>query len=78
MIYREIPYQLAFVNQRCAMDLFIKIRNDYRLFGAKGAYFTEDQYRQFHNTKIFILAKDNAAADEDMDACIMDILSDPW
>ncbi len=77
MVYREIPYQLAFVNQRCAMDLFIRIRNDYRLFGAKGAYFTEDQYRQFNNTQIFILAKDNATADEDMDACIMDILTDP-
>ncbi|MRR14306.1 HD domain-containing protein, partial [archaeon] len=77
MVYREIPYQLAFVNQRCAMDLFIRIRNDYRLFGAKGAYFTEDQYRQFNNTQIFILAKNDATADEDMDTCIMDILADP-
>ena len=47
MLYREMPKQIAFINQKSTVDLYIKIRGDYRLFAARGALLPDEQYRHW-------------------------------
>ena len=79
MIYKEIPLQIAFIDQKCTMDLYIKIRGDYRLFAAKGALLPEEQFHQFKKEalKLYFMAQDSVDAQERLDAYLMDILTDP-
>ena len=79
MIYREIPFQLAFVNQKSVTDLYVRIGNDYRLFAAKGAILPEEQLHQFQEakTKIYLMANDAAEADESMEEHLVNILVSP-
>ena len=79
MIYREIPYQIAFINQKSATDLYVKIGNDYRLFAAKGALLPEEHFQQYQNekTKIYIMAQNSADAEESLDTLLMNVLTHP-
>jgi len=62
------------------MDLYVKIKDEYRLFAAKGAVFTEEHCRLFSKAKLklFFLAKDLASAEESLDTHLIDVLTDPY
>lgn len=79
MIYKEIPHQIAFINQKSIADLYIKIREDYRLFAVKGATLPEDQFRQLHDSKIklFISGQDQADIETIMDNHLTEFLVHP-
>jgi HD-GYP domain-containing protein (c-di-GMP phosphodiesterase class II) len=79
LIYKEIPYQIASINEKCATDLYIKIRNDYRLLAAKGAQIPEEQLQQFRKskTKLYIMAQDPVDAEESLDTHLMTVLTHP-
>lgn len=79
MIYRELPTPLICVNQHCILDLYVRIKNDYRLFAASGAVFTEEQSRLFrkNNLKIYIKAQDHDAANKQINNYLSDIFTDP-
>ena len=79
MLYREMPKQIAFINQKSTIDLYIKIRGDYRLFAARGALLPDEQYRQFNKelTKLYFMVQDSADPEETLDAHLMDILTNP-
>lgn len=78
MIYKEIPYPIVRVDQRSPMDLFIKVREDYRLFAARGAVFTMEHCRMFEKTrlKLFIMARDKDTADSYAESYLVDTLTD--
>jgi HD-GYP domain-containing protein (c-di-GMP phosphodiesterase class II) len=77
LVYREIPHYLAFINQRSTIDLYIKIRGDYRLFAARGASLPDDQFQQFvkEKAKLYLMIQDSADLEESLDAHLMDILT---
>jgi HD-GYP domain-containing protein (c-di-GMP phosphodiesterase class II) len=79
MVYKEIPFQIISENERCPVDLYIRIKEDYRLFAAQGATFTAEHYRQFgkDGVKLFIVANDHAKAEEYLDNQLSEVLSDP-
>jgi HD-GYP domain-containing protein (c-di-GMP phosphodiesterase class II) len=79
LAFREIPGHIAFINQRSTIDLYVKIREDYRLFAARGALLTDEQYRQFNKekTKLYFLVQGSADPEEILDAHLMDILTNP-
>jgi HD-GYP domain-containing protein (c-di-GMP phosphodiesterase class II) len=79
LIYREIPYHIAFLNQKCITDLHIKIRDDYRLFAAKGAQLPDEQFEQFRKAKtsLYITAQDTSDAENSLDACLIEVLTHP-
>jgi HD-GYP domain-containing protein (c-di-GMP phosphodiesterase class II) len=79
LAYREIPSHIAFINQRSTIDLYVKIRGDYRLFAARGALLPDEQYRQFNRelTKLYFMVQDSADPEESLDAHLMDILTNP-
>jgi HD-GYP domain-containing protein (c-di-GMP phosphodiesterase class II) len=79
LLYKEIPHHIAFINQKSTIDLYIKIRADYRLFAAKGALLPDEQFQQFNkeNTKLYFLVQDSADPEESLDAHLMDILTNP-
>ncbi len=79
MIYREIPYQIAFINQKSATDLYVKIRDDYRLFAAKGALLPEEHLQEYQKakTKLYIMAQNSTDAEESLDALLMNVLTHP-
>jgi HD-GYP domain-containing protein (c-di-GMP phosphodiesterase class II) len=79
LVYREIPVYIAFINQKSTIDLYIKIRGDYRLFAARGALLPDEQFQQFNTekTKLYVMVQDSADPEEILDAHLMNILTDP-
>ena len=79
MVYREIPFQMVIEQERCPVDLYVKIKDDYRLFAAQGAVFTADHFRLFGKAgvRLYILARDTATADEYIDHKLVEVLADP-
>jgi HD-GYP domain-containing protein (c-di-GMP phosphodiesterase class II) len=79
VLFREIPNHIAFINQKSTIDLYIKIRDDYRLFAARGAQLPDEQYQEFNKekTKLYFLVQDSADPEASMDAHLMDILTNP-
>ncbi len=79
MVYREIPNHIAFINQKSTIDLYIKIRADYRLFAARNALLPDEQFQQFNKEKIklYFMVKDSADPEESLDAHLMNILTSP-
>lgn len=79
MIFKEIPNPIIREDQRCSRDLFVRIRDDYRLFAAKGAVFTNDHAKLFttRNIRLFIQAPDNDAAESYLNSYLHEILVDP-
>ena len=79
MQYREIPNHIAFINQKSTIDLYVKIRADYRLFAARGALLPDEQYREFNKekTKLYFKVQDSVDSEESLDAHLMDILTNP-
>ncbi|HNY64775.1 MAG TPA: HD-GYP domain-containing protein [Deltaproteobacteria bacterium] len=79
MAYKEIPFQTISDNERCPMDLYVRIKDDYRLFAAQGATFTAEHYRQFGKggVKLYILDHDLAKAEEYLDNQLAVVLTDP-
>jgi len=77
--YREIPSHIAFINQKSTIDLYVKIRGDYRMFAARGALLSDEQYQQFNKEKIklYFKVQDSADPEESLDAHLMDILTNP-
>jgi HD-GYP domain-containing protein (c-di-GMP phosphodiesterase class II) len=78
-MYREIPYEMIKGHEKCPVDLYVKIRDSYRLFAAQGALFTTEHYRTFGKSgvKIYILAEDKIKADEVLESQLADVLLDP-
>ena len=79
MLYKEIPHHIAFINQKSTIDLYVKIRGDYRLFAARGALLSDEQYRQFNKEliKLYFMVQDSVDPEESLDAHLMDILTSP-
>jgi HD-GYP domain-containing protein (c-di-GMP phosphodiesterase class II) len=79
VVYREIPNHIALINQKSTIDLYIKIRSDYRLFAARGALLPDEQFQQFNKEKIklYFMVQDSADPEESLDAHLMDILTSP-
>ena len=79
MAYREMPNHIAFINQKSTIDLYVKIRADYRLFAARGALLSDEQYQQFNKDliKLYFKVQDSVDPEESLDAHLMDILTNP-
>jgi HD-GYP domain-containing protein (c-di-GMP phosphodiesterase class II) len=79
MVYREIPFQIICEQEKCPVDLYIRINDEYRLLAAQGAIFTADHYRLFSKpgSKIFITARDSSQAEKYLDNQLMEVLTDP-
>ncbi|HQG32787.1 MAG TPA: HD domain-containing protein [Deltaproteobacteria bacterium] len=79
MVYREIPYPIVRMDVRSPMDVYVKVREDYRLFAAKGALFTAEHCRMFDRTalKLFVTARDHESADKLLESFLLDTLTDP-
>lgn len=79
MIFKEIPYPIIRADQKCSTDLYIKIKDEYRLFAAKGAVFTDEHCRLFNNTrlKLYFRASDFIAAEKYLETHITEVLTDP-
>jgi HD-GYP domain-containing protein (c-di-GMP phosphodiesterase class II) len=79
LVYREIPNHIAFINQKSTIDLYIKIRADYRLFAARNALLPDEQFQQFNKemTKLYFMVKDSTNPEESLDAHLMNILTSP-
>ena len=79
MLYKEIPHHIAFINQKSTIDIYVKIRGDYRLFAARGALLSDEQYRQFNKEliKLYFMVQDSVDPEESLDAHLMDILTSP-
>jgi HD-GYP domain-containing protein (c-di-GMP phosphodiesterase class II) len=78
VVYREIPYQMVIDQEKCPVDLYVRIRDDFRLFAAQGAEFTTEHYRLFgkEGIKVFILTGDASKADAYVDSELTRVLSD--
>ena len=79
MYYKEIPYPIVREGQHCPVDLYVKIRNDYRLFAAKGALITREHCRIFSrgNTTFYICSSDSESAEEFLKSLLTDLVTDP-
>jgi HD-GYP domain-containing protein (c-di-GMP phosphodiesterase class II) len=79
MIYKEIPHPLIRVDQKCTRDLYVKIKDEYRLFAAKGAVFSQEHDRLFNKNRIrlYIAAKDLKSAKNYLDMYLSEVLIDP-
>lgn len=79
MIYRELPNPVICVDQKSTLDLYVRIKNNYRLFAAKGAVFTEEHSRLFraHNITLYISTQDHETANKEINGYLSDILTDP-
>jgi HD-GYP domain-containing protein (c-di-GMP phosphodiesterase class II) len=79
VLHREIPNHIAFINQKSTIDLYIKIRDDYRLFAARGAQLSDEQYQQLNKerTKLYFMVQDSADPEASLDAHLMNILTNP-
>jgi len=79
MIFKEIPHPTIRVDQKCTRDLYVKIKEDYRLFAARGAVFTQEHARLFsaNNIKLYIQATNMDKADEYLNTYLHEILIDP-
>jgi HD-GYP domain-containing protein (c-di-GMP phosphodiesterase class II) len=79
VVYREMPNHIAFINQKSTIDLYVKIRSDYRLFAARGALLSDEQYHQLNKDliKLYFKVQDSVDPEESLDAHLMDILTNP-
>lgn len=79
MNFKEIPSHIAFIERRSTIDLFIRIKKDFRLFAARGAHLSEEQFNQISSEKVrlFIKIDDSADGEVSLDAHLMGILTDP-
>jgi HD-GYP domain-containing protein (c-di-GMP phosphodiesterase class II) len=77
LYYKEIPYKLACVDGKSTIDLYFKVKDDHRLFAAKGAVFTEEHFRMCSKVTLYILSEDFASAEEDLDTHTLDVLTNP-
>ena len=79
MLYKEMPYPIVREDQNCLVDLYVKIKNDYRLFAAKGATFTKEHCQLFARSRspLYIRTSENETAEEYLNSYLNDIISDP-
>lgn len=77
MPYREIPHQLAMVNRKCTVDLYIRIREEYRVFAARGAILPEEQLQRYAKERLYALVPDDVDPQEHQEALLLEILTDP-
>jgi len=79
MLFKEVPHPIIRMDQKCTRDFYVKIKDDYRLFAAKGAVFTHEHARLFsaNNVKIYIQAADMDAAETYLNTYLHEILTDP-
>ncbi|HHO75196.1 MAG TPA: HD domain-containing protein [Deltaproteobacteria bacterium] len=79
MIFKEIPHPTIRMDQKCSRDLYVRIKDDYRLFAARGAVFTHDHARLFstNNIRLYIQAEDLEAAEAYLNTYLHEILVDP-
>jgi len=75
VFYKEIPYKLACVDGKSTIDLYFKVKDDYRLFASKGAVFTEEHYRMCSRVTLYIRSEDHVSAEEDLDTHTLEILT---
>lgn len=79
MLYKEMPYPIVRQGHQCTVDLYVKIRNKYRLFAARGALFTEEHCRVFSRNRatLYIRISDNESAEEYLSSYVNDLITDP-
>lgn len=79
MFYKEMPYPIVREGQHCPVDLYVKIRNDYRLFAARGALITREHCRIFSRSKatFYICSSDNDSAEAFLKSLLTDLVTDP-
>lgn len=79
MPYKEMPYPIVRQGHNCSVDLYVKIRNNYRLFAARGALFTEEHCRVFSKNRatLYIRVSDNESAEEYLSSYVNDLITDP-
>jgi HD-GYP domain-containing protein (c-di-GMP phosphodiesterase class II) len=79
LIYKEISHRIAFVNLKSIADLYIRIRDDYRLFAVKGAELPEEQFQQMHKSglKLYISGSDSAEIESKLDGSLLEVLMHP-
>jgi len=77
--FKEIPTHAALINKKSTIDLYIRIKGEYRLFAAKGAQLSDEQHQQLgeEKTRLYFMVPESADAQESLDAHIMEILTDP-
>ena len=78
MLYKEMPYPIVREGRHCPVDLYVKIRNDYRLFAARGALITREHCRIFSRSKatLYIRSSDNESAEAFLKSLLTDLLTD--
>jgi len=79
LIYKEISHQIAFINKKSITDLYIRIRNDYRLFAVKGAELPDEQFQQMQSSglKLYISGNDRAEIESKLDSNLKEVLMNP-
>lgn len=77
--YRELPLSIMRINERYDFDIHIRIKDDYRLFAARGALFTEDHGKILKNgnTKLYVRNEDWSRVEEYKSMYLSSILTDP-
>jgi hypothetical protein len=64
------------VNRKCTVDLYIRIRDEYRVFAARGAILPEEQLQRYAKERIYALVPDDVDPQEHQEALLMEILTD--
>jgi len=79
MVYKEIPSSIIKYDEKCTTDLYIKIRDEYRLFAAKGATFSTEHLNLFDRAgvSLYILASDLNTADAFLENHLTEVLTNP-
>jgi len=77
--YREIPLSILKINERYEFDISFRIKEDYRLFAAKGACFTEAHGKILSSgdTRLYVHADDWGKVEECKVRLLSSILTDP-
>ncbi len=77
--YRELPFSIMRVNERYEFDIYIRIKDDHRLFAASGALFTEDHGKLLKdgNTKLYVRDDDWSKVEDYKSRYLSSILTDP-
>ncbi|MRR14164.1 hypothetical protein EG833_01780, partial [archaeon] len=79
MIYKLVPYPIVLPGQKCNFDIYVKIKDEYRLFAARGAVFNEEHRDLFSKTHLhlYVSSGDYEAAERYLDNHLTTLLVDP-
>ncbi len=77
--YRELPLSLLKINEKYEFDIFFIIKEEFRLFAAKGAYFTKEHSDILRSvsTKLYVRVEDWDKVEEYKAGLLNMILMDP-